>query len=301
MRDCEKAALDSIKNGSRSFDMASRFFRYEERVSAAQIYRWCRYCDDIIDEGKATAEILDQLKKNTASCWNQTNDAPPEFLSFRDAVLRSHIPQIYAEELLSGLEMDLQKKRYRTLAELKLYCYRVASTVGLMMCHVMGLFSQRSLEHAASLGMAMQITNICRDVKADWEIGRLYLPTDWLNLVGLDETNYFDLAFRGQLFLVLKKLLSEAEALYQHGLAGTRNLPWRSALAVLIAARLYREIGREIIRQGMESLEQRTVVGKSRKIWLVALAIFDLIQTLPHRLLRKQRKETITQIWVYSC
>lgn len=301
MLDRDLEALHSIQKGSRSFDLASRFFKLDERISAAQIYSWCRHCDDEIDEGEATSEILNQLRKDTAACWDPSQESVGVFSSFKSAVRRSHIPQVYAQELLSGMEMDLNKTRYKTLAELKLYCYRVASTVGLMMCHVMGLFHERALAHAASLGMAMQLTNICRDVKDDHELGRLYLPIEWLHLVDLNETNYFDPAHRGRLFLVVKKLLNEAEELYQQGILGTQDLPWRSALAVLIAARVYREIGREILRQGPKSLDQRTVVTNVRKLWLVFLATFELISTIPKRLRTGQRTVAITQTWVYSC
>lgn len=301
MGESDTEALYSIENFSRSFALASRFFNREQRLSAAQIYRWCRFCDDIVDEGKSTIEVINQLRHETDACWNLNQEVSAVYCSFRAAVLRSHIPSVYAQELLSGMEMDLQNKRYKTFTELKLYCYRVASTVGLMMCHVMGIFNQRALEQAASLGMAMQLTNICRDVKADLEIGRLYLPLEWLNLVGLNETNYFHPCNRKALFNVVEKVLDEAEGLYQKGLAGTRDLPWRSALAVLVAARVYREIGREIVRRGSFSLEQRTVVGTSRKWMMVFLAIFDLILTAPHRIWSAKKNVPITETWIYPC
>ena len=96
-------------------------------------------------------------------------------------VRRYGIPAHYASELIEGMAMDVRGIRYANLRELLLYCYRVAGTVGLMMSHVMGLRDESALKHAADLGIAMQLTNIARDVTEDASMGRIYLPLDWLD------------------------------------------------------------------------------------------------------------------------
>lgn len=299
MSETDQAALQSIAKGSQSFHLACRFFDRGQELSAAQIYRWCRYCDDQVDEGRATDTTIRELRELTGRAFAGEKDLPPVFNSFHQAVDRAQIPEVYAQELLSGMEMDLNHTRYNTLEDLKVYCYRVASTVGLMMCHVMGIFDQKALAHAARLGMAMQLTNICRDVKTDYEMGRVYLPLSWLRLVALDEKTYFQPEYRDCLFMVVKKLLAEAEELYEEGLAGVRFLPWRPALAVMIAAKIYREIGREILRRGPSALDQRTVVSKRRKLVLVLSALYELSLSFLSRLRPGIRTVPITQTWIY--
>ena len=169
-----KAALaecrDIIRKGSKSFSLAARLFDPATRDAAVFLYGWCRYCDDQIDREvrpEDPAELnrrLRSLKERTAEAFSFAPQQEPVFIALQYIVHRYAIPAYYALELIEGMAMDVRGTHYGTLKELLLYCYRVAGTVGLMMAHVMGLRDERALRHAADLGIAMQLTNIARDI-----------------------------------------------------------------------------------------------------------------------------------------
>lgn len=286
-----------MAKGSKSFYLASRFFPTDLMDGASLIYFWCRHCDDVLDEGKDGSN-LEELKTLTDKIWTSSHEVlPVPFEALRMAANKFQIPCFYPLELLEGMSMDERNERYETISELKLYCYRVASTVGLMMSHVMGLYDKRALKEAAHLGLAMQMTNIARDVQEDYQRGRLYLPLEWLHQVGLTEENYMKSENRSRLFLVVKRLLAEAEKYYNSGLSGVEYLPLRSGYTILIAAYLYREIGRKILRHGEDALSSRTVVSKSRKLLLILKGTIDILRSLPERVLRRRELDHIDIIW----
>ena len=188
---------------------------------------------------------------------------------------------MYPRELLLGMRMDVEGATYETLADLLVYCYRAAGTVGLMMCHVFGLNSDRGLVHAAHLGMAMQLTNICRDVEEDWHRGRLYLPRRMLGV-----TPQASQALDPRALAPTVRFLDQTAAAYYHsGTRGLPLLPWPPAMAVRAAALLYAEIGVVIARRGYDISRGRAVVSLGRKLWLVARAIAASLAELPSRIL----------------
>ena len=175
-----------IQKGSKSFSLAARLFEPATRDAAFFLYGWCRYCDDQVDQVGASvdqrelAARLQALKDNTAAAFSLTPQQEPVFIALQYIVHRYGIPSHYALELIEGMAMDVRATQYASLKELLLYCYRVAGTVGLMMAHVMGLRDEAALKHAADLGIAMQLTNIARDIVEDASMGRIYLPSPWL-------------------------------------------------------------------------------------------------------------------------
>lgn len=299
MPELSEQSLAIIKNGSKSFSLASKLFSPQVAESAALIYHWCRHCDDVIDEGDGSLALLADLRSKTEDVWNQ--DASLEDLPFQALRLvsqRHQVPPVYAFDLLEGMRMDLEHTKYLTLKDLELYCYRVASTVGLMMSHVMGVYRESALTEAMRLGLAMQLTNICRDVKEDLARGRVYLPTEVLSKHGVDNSDLY--ADDGKLFAAVSEIISISEAHYAEGYRGIRALPFRPALAVMTALFFYREIGREILRRGPSALRERTVVSSPKKIYLMVLAIGIVLATLPSRLLNQQAPVTIKDVWRYS-
>ena len=296
MDNVELEAEKIMAKGSKSFYLASRFFPRELMVGSSLIYYWCRHCDDVIDDGGSDSN-LSQLKSHTEEVWSHSPDLPLPFLALRKVSSQFQIPSFYPMELLEGMAMDDRNETYANFNELRIYCYRVASTVGLMMGHVMGLFDKSALKQAAHMGIAMQLTNIARDVKEDYERGRLYLPQDWLASEQLNSANYFDEENRARLFQVVKRLLNEAESYYESGMSGLVSLPWRSAFTVLIAANFYREIGRLILRKGEKALSSRTIVPGWRKVFIVFKCMALLVGMLPARMIRPREKVTIDYIW----
>ena len=286
-----------MAKGSKTFYLASRFFPLELMNGASLIYFWCRHCDDVLDEGKDGSN-LEELKIMTDKVWTSGPEVLPlPFEALKKVAHQFQIPSYYPIELLEGMAMDERNERYTSISELKLYCYRVASTVGLMMSHVMGLYDKRALKEAAHLGMAMQLTNIARDVKEDHGRGRLYLPLEWLHHAGLSEENYMQIENRTKLFKVVSRLLTEAEKFYDSGISGINQLPLRSAYTVLIAAHFYREIGRAILKQGEEALDSRMVISKGRKMRLIIRCTGIMLLSLPERIIRRKQIEQIDLIW----
>jgi phytoene synthase len=275
-------AEESIKTGSKSFSFAGMFFPREEWQSACAIYHWCRHCDDHIDDHHLPIEYL---FTETRSVLNGGRPGSPPFRSLQTVFKRYNIPSFYAEELLRGMEMDTTGTKYETMKDLELYCYRVASTVGLMMCYIMGVFHLRALEHAAHLGMAMQLTNISRDVKEDQDMGRSYLPSELLN----KENAIFD---------IQKILLQRAEGHYESGFKGLAYLPLRSAFVICMAALIYREIGRVILKNGPEKNHERAYVKKSTKIFLAFKAFFIVMKSLPERVMKRNKTIEISSLWI---
>jgi phytoene synthase len=266
----------TITRHSKSFSLAARLLAPSCRDDAVVLYAWCRAADDAVDLARPEEQkqAVERLRKELASLYRGESQSAAILAAFQGVVTRRGIPQEYPEELLRGMEMDVAHTRYDTLQELLLYCYRVAGIVGLMMCHVMGVRDRRALRHAAHLGMAMQLTNICRDVLEDWQRGRLYLPEEILASCGAAGLGHelgrpLPRSCRASLGLAVQSLLGEADRFYQSGDAGMSLLDWRSALAVRTARLVYARIGDRIARQGYDVLAPRAYVPLADKLRLV--------------------------------
>jgi len=303
---------DMIARGSKSFALAARLFAPETRDGAIALYGWCRRCDDEIDgsdlglrandrpaemDSAEALRRLDSLRRRTEAAMAGRPESDPVFEAFRWLTLRFAIPSVYPHELLEGMAMDVRRQRYRSLDDLLLYCYRVAGTVGLMMSHVMGLRAESALRNAADLGMAMQLTNIARDVREDAEAGRVYLPLDWLEEARVPVDELMSPRHRPAVARVVGRMLGEAERLYQSGDAGLFALPFRSACAVAAARRVYSAIGAEVVARGERAWDRRTVVAGPRKAQLVARGVIDVVASAPWRLKEPWRRAEITTIW----
>jgi phytoene synthase len=291
-----QSARDVIEQRSRSFALAVRVLPEPARSDARAIYAWCRYADDAIDDSEGSDQRA-ALARLHAELEQAYDSAAPQgdwhLQSFREVVVRRAIPRQYPAELLAGMEMDVTGRDYASVDELLLYCHRVASTVGLMMCHVLGASDPRALRHAAHLGVAMQLTNICRDVEEDWQRGRCYLPLDLLRRHGASrlaapgggapERRVFPAVLVEPCRAVLRELLAIADRHYASADRGLRYLPWRAALAVSVARRVYAAIGRVIARRGHDVTSGRAVVTTGRKAQLAAGALAQTLASRGHR------------------
>ncbi len=290
-------ASATIAHHSKSFALASRLLPPAIRRDAVVLYAWCRYADDAIDEAPSHAYAMDalaRLRAELASLYRREPQRDAVLAALQDVLERRQIPQLYPEELLAGMQMDLDGARYADRAALQLYCWRVAGVVGLMMCHVMGVADARALRPAAQLGLAMQLTNICRDVAEDWQRDRLYLPDDVLDGHGLRGLHNHlgqplpvDAAAR--LPGAIQTLLAEADGYYLAGRQGLLELPWRCALAIAVAAAVYADIGRALAHQELDPLRGRAHTTSGRKLWLVLCATLGQLATVPQRLRRHSR------------
>jgi phytoene synthase len=289
VQDCHR----TIALHSKSFALASRLLARPYRDDAVVLYAWCRSVDDTVDlaGSEDPARAIERLRAELAGLYLEAAQPHAVLAAFRDVVVRRGIPREYPEELLLGMEMDAQSKRYASLQDLLLYCYRVAGTVGLMMCHVMGVRDPRALRHAAHLGMAMQLTNVCRDVREDWQRRRLYLPAEILAACGApglagELGRRLPRESEEPLRRAIQALLLEADRFYRSGDEGLELLSWRSALAVRTARRVYAAIGDRIARQDHDVFAQRAYVPLANKLVIVLHTALrapgDLLTELHH-------------------
>jgi phytoene synthase len=165
--------------------------------------------------------------------------------------------------------MDVEGREYRSLDDTVEYCYHVAGVVGVMMAYVMGVRDEPTLDRATDLGLAFQLTNICRDVVEDAEVGRVYIPLDWLTEAGVPADRVAAPEHRGAVFEVVRRILIEADRYYASAWLGISQLPPRSAWAIAAANAVYSDIGRLILKRGPRAWDTRTSTSTARKISLV--------------------------------
>lgn len=267
------ACRQDIRQGSRSFHLAGQLLPVEVREPAFAIYAFCRFADDLIDRDLGGTAAIAELER----CLDRVYSGRPRRdhveRAFTDAVREFAIPRDVPEALLEGLMWDAQGRRYDTLDELKAYGVRVAGSVGIMMSLVMQRRAPDVLARACDLGIAMQLTNICRDVGEDARAGRLYLPRDLLAAAGLMEADVLAAgSCDGRLRGVVGQLLAEAETHYMLAGVGIAALPSGSRSGINAARLLYREIGR-LVAAGLDPVSTRAVVGTPRKLSLLAAAM----------------------------
>lgn len=282
----ESEARTTIAHHSKSFALASKLLGPRLRDQTAIVYTWCRRADDAVDEGHdphAIARLSSELDDAYA---DRARD--PVLAAFGAVVRERAIPRAYPEELLAGMAMDAEGAQYLTHADLLRYAWRVAGVVGLMMTHVFGVSDDDALVPAAHLGLAMQLTNICRDVAEDWERGRLYIPDELLaehGAAGLagELGKPLPASAVAPLAGAVRALLAQADRYYRSADRGMSALPWRAAVAVKVARDVYSGIGDRIARQDFDVTAGRAVVPKHTKLARVALAFAWAAVTAPAR------------------
>jgi 15-cis-phytoene synthase len=286
-----------IAEGSRSFALASRILPSTERLDAQLVYAWCRYADDAID-GNPKAErasVLERLRRELAELYGDRTLESSLWEALREVLQRRQIPREHLATLLDGMQMDVEGTTYETLEELLLYCHRVAGVVGWLMVGVLGVSDESALRPAAHLGIAMQLTNICRDVADDWDDGRLYLPNEVLTRHGVNDLRLrLGRPFPRQEYRAVaeavRELLTLADRFYATGDQGFAALSARSAFAVRTARLVYAAIGTRLERANCDVLKGRAVVPIGEKLSLLAQAGIASLLEWPERL-RKPRVE----------
>jgi phytoene synthase len=264
-----------LANGSRTFFAASFLLPRRVRDPATALYAFCRLADDAIDIGSGSERVLDELRERLDRIYANAPCACPADRAFAEVVERYGIPRAMPEALLEGFAWDHVRRRYETLSDVTAYAVRVAGSVGTMMAVVMGARSEEALARASDLGVAMQLTNIARDVGEDARVNRLYLPASWLREAGVDPDRWLaEPVFDEAVGSVVARLLLEAERLYVRAERGLALLPPDCRPGIRAARLLYAEIGNEVARRGFDSLASRAVVAPSRKLVLLARAFW---------------------------
>jgi phytoene synthase len=252
---------------SKTFFIASGLLPPGKREAARALYAFCRVTDDLVDALEATETRQANLEAWKTIIKAHTPPADnPVAVGWADAQARYHIPRGYTEQLIEGVARDLNQSRYDTFADLASYSYGVASTVGLMAMHIIGYTNTEAIPYAVRLGVALQMTNILRDVGEDWRLGRLYLPLDELAQFGLTEDDIANsnTDARWQAFMDFQ--IQRTEQLYDESWQGIAMLNPDGRFAIGAAAELYRAILGDIQRHNADVFTRRAHLSALAKL-----------------------------------
>ena len=261
----------SIKSEGKSFYWASFFLPKKNRIAASRLYSICRYLDDVADNSKLDTSsqiknIFNQIKENESSEIN---------IFFK----KNNINLGILKDLIDGLISDQQNVRVTDEKELIDYSYKVAGTVGLMMLPIINTKDAEARKHAIDLGIAMQLTNIARDVYEDAKMNRLYLPKEWLGQVSISDLidNKLDDQKKKLIELSIKNLIELSDKFYANGFSGMKFIPLRTRLAIFFAAKIYKVIGEKIKSGGYVYKLERIYLNKLEKLWITIISIPEFL------------------------
>ena len=260
-RHCESVT----KAHSRTFYMSSALLPAEKRRAVRALYTFCRISDDLVD--RTEDDIEGKLNTWRTQVLSETviHD-DPVLLAWADARARYGIPVQYVEQLIEGVSRDLIWKPYQTFGELAEYCYGVASTVGLMSMHIIGFSGKEAISYAVKLGVALQLTNILRDVSEDWRAGRLYLPKEELVDFGLSEADIAAGIVDDRWRKFMRFQIKRNRVLYREAFPGIALLDSDGRFAIAAAAELYRAILEDIEAHDWDVFHRRSYIGTWGKL-----------------------------------
>lgn len=271
--DSLQACATMMQGGSKTFFAASRLLPLRIRKASIALYAFCRVADDLVDEAAPGDAPVEALKERLDLIYAGTPQDFVEDHALSMVVQQYQLPRHLLDALIEGFAWDAAGRSYDSLEDVHAYAARVAGSVGAMMCWIMGPQSVDTLARACELGVAMQLTNIARDVGADAALQRIYLPRDWLREAGIDPQAWLQQPVcTPALKTVVARLLDEADRLYRQSQFGIAALPPDCRAAILSATLIYWEIGSQLRREGLDSVQHRTVVSTARKLVLLAAA-----------------------------
>lgn len=265
---------------ARTFYFASHVLPEAKRDAAYVVYAFCRYADNLTDVHREDTELIPDAERQIARLREELDAVyapagPTRWVALREVVRTYSIPRQYFDELLTGVAMDLTPRRFETWADLELYCYRVASVVGLIMTHIFGATTAAALTHAAQLGTAMQLTNILRDIGEDLRMDRVYLPQEDLRAHGVTE----EMLAGGRVTPAIRALIqceiSRARALYADADPGILMIPDDgSRFSTQLMRTLYSRILDAIEKNAYDVFSQRAHVRFGMKLRLAVPLMF---------------------------
>lgn len=272
---------EAIRTGSLSFHAASRLLPGRVRDPALVLYAFCRLADDAVDDSADKAPAVLALRDRLDRVYAGRPGNAPADRAFAAVVEQFDMPRALPDALLEGLAWDACGRQYETLSDLMAYCARVASAVGAMMCVLMRVRDPDALARACDLGLAMQLTNIARDVGEDARAGRLYLPLDWLAGAGIAPAALLaEPSATPALRAMVRRLLDEAEALYLRSEAGVAALPLACRPGILAARHVYAGIGGAVARADFDSVTLRARTTGRQKLGWLALSVLRSAATV---------------------
>ena len=265
---------EAIRKGSHSFYAASKLLPKRVRDPAVVLYAFCRVADDTVDSEDAPQDAVDSLKERLDLAYRGIPRNEPVDRAFSSLVDICNMPRALPDALLEGLEWDSLNLRFETLSDLHSYSARVASAVGVMMCVLMNVRDKDVLARACDLGAAMQLTNIARDIGEDARNGRLYIPLRWMAEERLNSVEFLrNPESSPKASRIAKRLLLEAERLYQRAEAGLSELPLSCRPGIFAARHIYEKIGKHIAAADYDSITNRAFTTKIEKVGFLLLSI----------------------------
>lgn len=261
---------NSLKKHGKSFYWASFFLPKRNKDAATKLYSICRFFDDLADDNNE-----DQTKILTGEFKKICDDLSHPINKF----FTSHNLSIkILGDLVDGLVKDQTDVRIKNEKELIQYAYQVAGTVGLMMSPLIMVNNNKANKHAIDLGIAMQLTNIARDIYEDALMNRIYLPQDWISNTNISELT--DISSNKDLIQIksaIKRLILLSETYYKNGFAGMRYIPLKTRLAIFFAAKIYRAIGQKIKKNRYEYSYKRIYVSTIEKLFITFVSIPEFV------------------------
>lgn len=272
VRDAYNRCEEIIAANSKSFYKAFSLLPKDKRKAVWAVYAFCRTVDDIVDEGENPSVELERFKQTFQKFLEGSYDSEnPMWIALHDVFKNFQMDEEAFHCLIRGQEMDLVLNRYETLEELIGYCYHVASSVGLMLLPILAPGKTAVLkEGAVSLGYAMQITNILRDVGQDLKLGRIYLPNDIMQKHGLTEAHLLQGMVNESFIAVWEELAAEAERYYGQSFETVQEYPLQSRMALKGAGLVYREILFAIREKGHNVFREKHFVSEKSKQAILA-------------------------------
>lgn len=278
LRETYRACEVITAQNSRSFSLATSLLPGEKRRAMRALYALCRTADDLADGEAMQPELrLYQLRKGITA--RQPNNVDPVLAAWADISYRYQIPVCYAEQLLDGVACDLVRQRYDTFEDLSVYCYNVASTVGIMSMYITGFSGQCAVPYAIKLGVALQLTNILRDVGEDWSVGRLYLPLEELRAFGLTEADLALGVVDERWRAMMRFQIARARCLYTEAMPGIAFLHPDGRFAVAAAASLYQSILDDIEQHDYDVFSRRAYANRKRKSKALLRALWAALKS----------------------
>jgi len=268
-----------IAHHSKSFYISARLLPIERRWATYALYGFCRYVDNLIDNPRKRTkdELLKEIDNIAIELRiaSRTGESEhPIILAFIVSASFFGIPIEHALDLVSGVKMDLEHTHYETFDDLYPFCYRVAGVVGIMMTHILGQTDKRAFYYAEKLGIAMQLTNILRDIREDKTMGRIYLPLDELKLFGVTKKQIINERMSPNLRNLMEFQVNRAEEYYERSKLGVPMLQTESQFAIYSAINIYRKILQKITERGFNPFLGRVFVPNKQKLTILLREIF---------------------------
>jgi 15-cis-phytoene synthase len=253
----------------KTFYFASRFLKKEKQLAAYTVYAICRISDEAVDtsQKQLPSESLIALEQEIKSAYQNIRQMNSLLGAFQQTINKYAIPKQYFDFLIDGMRMDLHKARYKNFEELYDYCFKVAGAVGLIMIKIFGYTGPEAIDSAVNLGIAMQLTNILRDIKEDFNRGRIYLPEDEMRRFGVTESQISKSIINDNFKELMKFQIARSREYYANAYKGIKSLSeLNSRLVVTAMAEIYAGILKEIEKNNYDIFSRRACVNTPKKI-----------------------------------